>query len=144
MACLRFILRISFSQVPIPYTAILETYMVFSLGFILRPLGGIILATLVMSMGVKNVLVYTILIMGVSSVGITLLPTYATIGLAAIIIVGMSVTSGLGSGGELPTTFVYISESMPNKRILAFGITMTGVFSGYLFAAAINYIPTLF
>jgi MFS family permease len=125
------------------YTAILETYMVFSLGFILRPLGGIIFSHIGDEYGRKNVLVYTILIMGVSSVGIALLPTYATIGLAApLLLLACRLLQGLAIGGELPTTFVYISESMPNKRILAFGITMTGVFSGYLFAAAINYILT--
>ena len=80
---------------------------------------------------------------GVSSVGIALLPTYATIGMAApLLLLACRLLQGLAIGGELPTTFVYISESMPNKRILAFGITMTGVFSGYLFAAAINYVLT--
>ncbi|MBX9597476.1 MAG: MFS transporter [Burkholderiales bacterium] len=46
------------------YTAILETYMVFSLGFILRPLGGIIFSHIGDEYSRKNVLVYTILIMG--------------------------------------------------------------------------------
>jgi MFS family permease len=54
----------------------------------------------------------------------------------------MRLLQGLAVGGELPTTFVYISESMSSKRLLAFGITMAGVFCGYLFAAIINFIMT--
>lgn len=49
---------------------------------------------------------------------------------------------GLALGGELPTTYVYLSESLADKKILAFGITMGSVFSGYLLAAAVNYLLT--
>ncbi len=123
-----------------PYTVLMETYMVFMLGFILRPIGGIIFSHLGDEFGRKRVLVYTILIMGISSLGISLLPTYQQIGiLAPILLLIMRLLQGLAVGGELPTTYVYISEAMPDKRFLAFGYTMAGVFSGYLFAALINF-----
>lgn len=125
------------------YTTLLETYMVFLLGFILRPIGGIIFSHIGDEHGRKKVLVYTILIMGISSLGIALLPTYEQIGMGApLLLLLMRLLQGLAVGGELPTTFVYISESMSSKRLLAFGITMAGVFSGYLFAAIINFIMT--
>lgn len=125
------------------YITLLETYMVFMLGFILRPVGGLLFSHLGDEFGRKKVLVFTILLMGVSSIGIACLPTYGQIGITAtILLLCMRLLQGLAVGGELPTTFVYISESMTNKRILAFGITMTGVFSGYLFAALINFIMT--
>jgi len=125
------------------YIVLLETYMIFLLGFILRPIGGIIFSHIGDEHGRKKVLVYTILIMGISSLGIAILPTYQQIGIGApLLLLLMRLLQGLAVGGELPTTFVYISESMPTKRLLAFGITMAGVFSGYLFAAIINFIMT--
>lgn len=125
------------------YVTLLETYMVFMLGFILRPIGGLLFSHLGDEFGRKKVLVFTIFLMGVSSIGIACVPTYSQIGITAtILLLCMRLLQGLAVGGELPTTFVYISESMTNKRILAFGITMTGVFSGYLFAALINFIMT--
>ena len=88
------------------YTAILETYMVFSLGFILRPLGGIIFSHIGDEYSRKNVLVYTILIWG-ASVGIAFLPTYATIGMAApLLLLLFRLLQGLAIGGEVPTTLL--------------------------------------
>lgn len=125
------------------YITLLETYMIFLLGFILRPIGGIIFSHIGDEIGRKKVLVYTIFLMGLSSLGIACLPTYAQIGVfAPILLLLMRLLQGLAVGGELPTTYVYISEAMSNKRILAFGVTMAGVISGYLFAALINFTLT--
>lgn len=127
------------------YITLLETYMVFLLGFILRPIGGIVFSHIGDEFGRKKVLVYTIFVMGLSSIGIACLPTYSQIGIIApFLLLFMRLLQGLAVGGELPTTFVYISESMSDKRVLAFGVTMAGVFSGYLFAALINFSMTKF
>ncbi|MDQ5948600.1 MAG: hypothetical protein QG651_1094 [Pseudomonadota bacterium] len=124
-----------------PYTVILQTYMVFLLGFILRPIGGLLFSHIGDEFGRKKVLILTIFIMGISSLGIALLPTYQQIGLwAPVLLLLCRLLQGLALGGELPTTYVYLSESLADKKILAFGITMASVFSGYLLAAAINYL----
>lgn len=126
-----------------PYTVILETYMVFLLGFILRPIGGLLFSHIGDEFGRKKVLILTIFIMGVSSLGIACLPTYQSIGiLAPCLLLFCRLLQGLALGGELPTTYVYLSESLSDKKILAFGITMASIFSGYLFAAAVNYLLT--
>lgn len=123
------------------FVAILETYMVFLLGFILRPVGGMIFSHIGDEKGRKKVLVYTVFLMGISSLGIAILPTYAQIGLAApLLLMFMRMLQGLAVGGELPTTFVYISEYMPTKRIFAFSVVMSGVFSGYLLASLMNFL----
>ena len=123
------------------YTSILETYMIFMLGFLLRPIGGLIFSHIGDEHGRKQVLVITVFLMGLASLGIACLPTYVQIGFAApLLLLLMRLLQGLALGGELPTTYVYISEALANKRMLAFGITMAGVFSGYLFAALINYL----
>lgn len=124
-----------------PYTVILQTYMVFLLGFILRPIGGLLFSHIGDEYGRKKVFIATIFIMGISSLGIACLPTYNHVGLIApVLLLVCRLLQGLALGGELPTTYVYISESLPNKRIIAFSITMAGIFSGYLLASLINYI----
>ena len=94
--------------------------------------------------GRKKVLIITIVLMGASSLGIGLLPTYASIGYAAPIgLLVLRLLQGLALGGELPSTYVYISESMPQKRGSGFGITMTGVNAGLLLGMAINQLLNL-
>lgn len=125
------------------YMTILETYMVFFLGFILRPIGGILFSHIGDEFGRKRVLVYTIFIMGMSSVGIACLPTYAEIGVASpLLLLFCRLVQGLALGGELPTTYVYISESLPQKKAIAFGFVMAGIFCGYLLASLTNYVLT--
>lgn len=125
------------------YALILQTYTVFLLGFILRPIGGIIFSHIGDEVGRKRVLVATVFIMGLSSIAIACTPTYKTIGMMApILLVVFRMLQGVALGGELPTTYVYIKESLPQNKILAFGFVMGGVLGGYLFAALINLIFT--
>ena len=113
--------------------SVVKSYVVFVLGYIARPIGGILFSHLGDEHGRKHVLIITIILMGASSLGIGILPTYAQIGMAApFLLLFMRVLQGLALGGELPSTYVYISESMPEKRGGAFGLTMLGVNSGLL------------
>ncbi|WP_158649401.1 MFS transporter [Aquella oligotrophica] len=121
------------------YGAVIQSYTLFLVGYLLRPVGGIIFSHLGDEYGRKKVLVATILLMGLSTLGIAALPTYAQIGVAApVLLVLFRVIQGLALGGELPTAFVFLSESMKKTRILAFGVMMSGVYSGFLFAALIH------
>lgn len=125
------------------YALILQTYTVFLLGFILRPVGGIIFSHIGDEKGRKRVLVATVFIMGLSSIAIACIPAYKTIGIMApILLVTFRMLQGVALGGELPTTYVYIKESLPQNKIMAFGFVMGGVLGGYLFAALINFIFT--
>lgn len=73
----------------------------FSIAFVARPIGGVIFGYLGDRVGRKSALVSTLLLMGVSTVFIGFLPTYAQIGLAApILLTLMRVFQGLGVGGE--------------------------------------------
>ncbi|MBP7847069.1 MAG: MFS transporter [Burkholderiales bacterium] len=119
--------------------SIIESYVVFVLGYLSRPIGGMLFSHIGDEHGRKKVLVITIILMGISSLGIGLLPTYQQIGVIAPIgLVVFRLLQGLALGGELPSTYVYISESMPNKRGSGFGITMVGVNSGLLLGSLIN------
>ncbi|MDD3265929.1 MAG: MFS transporter [Burkholderiales bacterium] len=120
--------------------SIIESYVVFILGYIARPIGGIIFSHVGDEHGRKKVLIITIILMGLSSLGIGLLPTYEQIGIFAPIgLLIFRLLQGFALGGELPSTYVYINESMPHKRGTGFGITMTGVNSGLLLGMIINH-----
>lgn len=124
---------------------IIQSYFVFVLGYIARPIGGIIFSHIGDEHGRKKVLVTTIVLMGLSSLGIGLLPTYVQIGfLAPSLLLILRLTQGLALGGELPSAYVYISETMPTKRGIAFGITMSGVNAGLLLGMLINFLLNYF
>lgn len=124
--------------------SVIESYVVFVLGYIARPIGGVIFSHVGDEHGRKKVLIITIILMGLSSLGIGVLPTYSQIGIAApILLLILRLTQGLALGGELPSTYVYISETMPHKKGTGFGITMTGVNSGLLLGMLINQLMNM-
>lgn len=124
--------------------SIIESYVVFVLGYLSRPIGGMLFSHIGDEHGRKKVLIITIILMGISSLGIGLLPTYNQIGIIAPIgLVLFRLLQGLALGGELPSTYVYISETMPEKLGSGFGITMVGVNSGLLLGGLINQLLNL-
>lgn len=121
--------------------SVAQSYVVFILGYVARPVGGIIFSHMGDEYGRKKALITTILLMGASSLGIGILPTYDQIGwVAPICLLTFRLLQGAALGGELPSTYVYISESLPGKHGSGFGITMTGVNSGILLGMLINHI----
>jgi MFS family permease len=84
-----------------PAVGTLLAFATYAVGFIARPLGGIVFGHFGDRVGRKQVLVVTLLIMGLATFLIGLLPTYATIGVAApILLVALRFVQGSGLGGE--------------------------------------------
>jgi metabolite-proton symporter len=84
-----------------PLTGTLLAFATYAVGFVSRPLGGIVFGHLGDRVGRKQVLVMTLLLMGGATVLIGLLPTYATWGVAApLLLVALRFLQGLGLGGE--------------------------------------------
>lgn len=82
-------------------TGTLLAFATYAVGFVARPVGGVIFGHLGDRVGRKRVLVMTLLIMGVATLLIGLLPTYASIGVAApLLLVMLRFVQGLGLGGE--------------------------------------------
>lgn len=124
--------------------SVIKSYAVFILGYVARPIGGLIFSHFGDEYGRKHVLIITIVLMGASSLGIGLLPTYNQIGvLAPLLLLLLRLIQGLALGGELPSTYVYINESMPAKCGTGFGLTMFGVNSGLLLGMFINQLLNL-
>ncbi len=101
-----------------PFISTLLAYTTFAIGFVARPLGGLIFGHLGDRIGRKSVLVATLLIMGVATVLIGLLPTYQQIGITApILLVILRVLQGIGLGGEWGGAVLMAYEYAPdNKR----------------------------
>lgn len=122
----------------------IKSYVIFIFGYIARPLGGLLFSHLGDEYGRKHVLVITIGMMGLSTLGIGLLPTYEQIGIFAPLgLLLLRLVQGLALGGELPSTYVYVSESMPKKIGSGFAITMVGVNAGLLLGMVMNQCLTM-
>ncbi|MFZ2177317.1 MAG: MFS transporter [Rhodococcus sp. (in: high G+C Gram-positive bacteria)] len=105
-------------------------------GFLARPIGGIVFGHLGDRIGRKNTLVITLIMMGVATVGIGLLPTYAQIGIwAPILLVALRVLQGVAVGGEWGGAVLIASENAPKgKGILYSAFAQQGSPAGNLLA----------
>jgi metabolite-proton symporter len=122
-----------------PLVGTLLAFTTYAVGFIARPLGGLIFGHYGDRIGRKNVLVVTLLLMGIATFAIGLLPTYATIGVwAPILLVALRFLQGLGLGGEWGGAVLMTLESGgANRRGLNASWPQVGVPLGLLLANGI-------
>src|ERR1700754_1151166 len=111
--------------------ALLNTFAIFAAAFFMRPLGGFVFGPLGDRIGRQRVLAIVILLMAAWTVAIGLLPTYATIGVAApLLLLFLRCLQGFSAGGEYGGGAVYLAEFATDKRR---GLTVTFmVWSGVL------------
>jgi MFS family permease len=102
-------------------SGLLASFATFWVGFLARPIGGLVFSHFGDRFGRKNTLIVTLLMMGIATTCIGLLPTYGQIGLAApILLVVLRAIQGLAVGGEWGGAVVLATEnSASNKRGLA-------------------------
>lgn len=99
----------------------LVAFATFWVGFLARPLGGVIFGHIGDRLGRKKTLVITLLMMGVSTTMIGLLPGYAQIGLAApVLLVCIRMVQGIGLGGEWGGSVLIASEHAPRGKSLLY------------------------
>jgi len=100
-----------------PTTSFIFALLTFAAGFIVRPFGALVFGRLGDMIGRKYTFLVTILIMGASTFLVGLLPGYATIGIAApILLVTMRVLQGLALGGEYGGAATYVAEHAPHGK----------------------------
>ncbi|MFJ4293073.1 MFS transporter [Cupriavidus sp. NPDC089707] len=100
-----------------PLVATMLAYTTFAVGFLTRPLGGVIFGHFGDKVGRKSMLVITLMIMGVSTFLIGLVPTYESIGIAApILLLLLRVLQGIGLGGEWGGAVLMAYEYAPPER----------------------------
>ena len=99
-------------------TAFIFALMAFAAGFLVRPFGALVFGRLGDMIGRKYTFLMTIILMGLSTFAVGLLPTYASIGIAApIMLVVLRMLQGLALGGEYGGAATYVAEhAAPGKR----------------------------
>jgi MHS family proline/betaine transporter-like MFS transporter len=120
--------------------SLLAAFAVFALGYAARPLGGIILGHIGDRVGRKPTLLFSVMVMGVATTAIGILPTHAQIGTtAAFLLVLLRIIQGLSVGGEYPSSIVFLAEHAPaDRRGYYTSWPMFGSAVGFLLGAAVG------
>jgi metabolite-proton symporter len=123
-------------------TGTLLAFATYAVGFVARPLGGVIFGHFGDRVGRRNVLVVTLLLMGAATFAIGLVPTYATAGVAApVLLVVLRFVQGLGLGGEWGGAVIMaVEHGGAERRGLNASWPQVGVPAGNLLAAAVLWI----
>lgn len=122
-----------------PLSELLQTLAIFAVGFVARPVGGLLFGRLADRRGRRVALVLSMMCMAFGSLLIALIPNYATIGAAAsVLLVAARIIQGLAHGGESAAAYVYVSELAPPKSrglwsstvftSIAFGVILATLF----------------
>ncbi|WP_410498506.1 MFS transporter [Chitinibacter sp. S2-10] len=126
----------------------LQTFGIFAAGYLARPLGGIIIAHYGDKLGRKKMFTLSIFLMALPTLAMGLLPTYASIGIAApLLLLLLRVLQGAAIGGEVPGAWVFVSEHVPGNKVglavgtLTAGLTF-GILLGSLAAVVVNKLYT--
>src|SRR6266849_6525252 len=111
------ILAVKFFDKSHPVAAFLSTVAIFSIGFLIRPLGAFVFGWLGDKVGRKYTFIVTLTGMGVSTAVIGMVPTYAQIGLAAaFVLFALRLIQGLCLGGEYGGAITYVAEHIEDKH----------------------------
>jgi MHS family citrate/tricarballylate:H+ symporter-like MFS transporter len=100
------------------YGSLMDTFLTFGVGFLMRPLGAIVLGAYIDRVGRRRGLITTITLMAVGTILLAFTPGYATIGVAAqILVIAGRLIQGFSAGVELGGVSVYLSEmSTPGNK----------------------------
>ena len=125
-----------------PNVAIVLSLAFWAVGYIARPVGAFVLGHLGDTLGRKHVLLLCMFLMGFSTVGVGLLPTYAQVGvLAPVLLVMLRLVQGFAVAGEISSSSCMILEHAPvGRRGFFASFTLQGVQAGQILAAAV-FIP---
>lgn len=119
--------------------SLIGIYGGFAIGFAVRPVGAVVLGHLGDRVGRRFVLVLSVLLMGLATVAVGLLPTYETFGVwAPILLILVRLFQGFSVGGEFVDSVTYLVEAAPQgKRGLAGSVANLGSTAGMLLAAGV-------
>lgn len=127
-----------------PVSALLATLAVFAVGFLMRPLGGVVFGRIADVKGRKYVLIVTMLMMATASLVMGLLPGYGTVGVfASALLLLCRMVQGFAHGGESATANSYVAEIAPPHRrgmwgSLVFVAIMGGTVTAYAVGGSIT------
>jgi len=119
--------------------SIIQSFSIFAVGYVIRPIGGIIFGILGDKFGRKPTFAFTMLLITVSTTAISLLPTYHSAGFIAILLLlFFRILQGIAFGAELPGAATFIHE-FSSKHGLNTGILMVAIGIGDILASSTIY-----
>jgi MFS family permease len=122
-----------------PLVSQMLAYAGFAIGYLARPVGGIVLSHFGDRFGRSHVFILSVLVISLSTMGMGLVPGYAHWGVAApLLLLLLRIVQGFCLGGELPGGLTYVVETVPARASFVCGVVFACVNSGVLLATLVN------
>src|SRR5215471_6252067 len=114
-----------------PIVSLMASFAAFATGYLARPIGGIVLSHYGDRFGRRTVFLWSVFVMSGATLGMGLVPEYATAGAAASAsMVALRLIQGFCLGGELPGALTYVVETAPGLAPFVCGVVFACVTSG--------------
>lgn len=124
-----------------PLVSLISAFGVFAVGYASRPLGGIVLSSLGDRFGRRGVLLISVFAMSISTVAVGLTPGFASIGVAApVLLIIFRFSQGFFLAGELPCAITYVVEEVPKRGGFVTGVVIFCAIAGILVATIVSLI----
>lgn len=129
-----------------PFAALLSAFAAFAVGYLARPVGGVVLGHVGDKFGRKPVMMFSITMMGLATFSIGILPSFETIGIAApIMLVMLRLLQGFAVAGEYSGSTVFLIEHAPDhRRGFISSWTIAGQFAGLLLGSGTGALVGVF
>ena len=122
-----------------PIVALIMSFATFTVGYLARPIGGVVLAHYGDRHGRRAVFLWSVFIMSAATLGMGLVPSYAQIGVAAsLLMVTLRLIQGFCLGGELPGALTYVVETAPRIAPFVCGVVFACVTMGVAVATGVS------
>ncbi len=122
-----------------PLVSLILSYATFAVGYLARPIGGIVLSHYGDRHGRRAVFLWSVFIMSGATLGMGLVPDYATLGIvASLLMVTLRVIQGFCLGGELPGALTYVVETAPRIAPFVCGVVFACVTMGVAVATGVS------
>ncbi len=122
-----------------PLASLMASFAAFAAGYLARPIGGVLLSHFGDRHGRRAVFLWSLFVMSAATLGMGLVPSFATWGTAAsLTMVVLRVVQGLSLGGELPGALTYVVETAPGAAPFVCGVVFSCVTMGVALATAVS------
>lgn len=130
-----------------PNTDVMNAYIlsfgVFAVAYVARPIGATVIGYIADKFGRKKALITSILLMSFATGGIAVLPTFETLGiLAPLTLILLRLLQGISTGGEFPSSCIYLLEQNKNYRGFLSSLAVASGIVGMLFGSIMCYLLT--
>jgi MHS family proline/betaine transporter-like MFS transporter len=124
---------------PTPLISLMVSFAAFAAGYLARPIGGIVLSHFGDRYGRRRVFLWSIFVMSGATFGMGLVPSFATWGPAAsVLMVTLRLVQGFCLGGELPGALTYVVETAPRQAPFVCGVVFSCVTLGVAAATGVS------